>query len=231
MNKKGSQTDMIISFALFIVSLIFIYAIIGSPIKFPSQKQTSLNLLKNNVLLASESNFIVERIHSNNSNCIQTTLPTSFNGILTNSAITTGGNLALSCSINSGNLQINSFDGEVKAYYPSNEFDSSISCSTSSLGSCVNIEPSSIIYETLYTQKKIMKIVNQSENNNTLYGSVLGVSNSDNYNIMFIYQNGTTIGKQINNKIKTSIYSSDVQINYLSLLGKEERGVYILQLW
>jgi len=231
MNKKGSQTDMIVSFTLFIISLVFIYMIIGSPIKFPSQKQTSLNLLERNVLLASQSNFIVERIHSNKSNCVQTTLPTSFNGILTNSAIATGGNLALNCYIDSENLQVSSFDGEVKAYYPSNEFDSSINCSTNPLGNCINVTASSIVYETLYTQKKIMAVVNQSENNNTEYGSVLGVSNSDNYNVMFIYQNGTTIGKEINNKIKTSIYSSNVQINYLNLLGKEEKGEYILQIW
>lgn len=231
MNKKGSQTDMIISFTLFIISLLFIYAIVGSPIKFPNQKQSSLNLLEKNVLFSSESNFIVQRIYANNSNCIQTTLPTGFNGISANNAVAINGNIAHACSINSGNLQVNSSVGEVKIYYPSNDFDSSINCSTGSFGNCINTNTSSISYGTFYTQKKIMKIINQSENNNTDYGSILGVSNSDNYNIMFIYQNGTIIGKQIDNKIKTSIYSEEIQINYLNLFGKEEMGRYILQIW
>lgn len=231
MNKRGSQTGMIISFTLFVVSLVFIYFIIGSPIKFPNQKQSSLNLLEKNVLLQSKNNFIVERIYSNNSNCLETPLPTSFNKVSTNSAIALGGTSNLNCSIVSGKFQTKPFNGEIKVYYPSNDFNSSLNCSANSLGDCNETTINSISYEKHYTQKKIMRVINQSENNNTNYSSILGVSESENYNIRFIYQNGTIIGKQIEDKIKTPIYSTNIQIYYLDLSGKEKRGTYILQIW
>lgn len=230
MNKKGSQIGMIMSFTLFVVSLIFIYTIVGSPIKKVNQKQDSLSIVQDNALRAIKSQVILERVYSNGGNCLSVSVPSNSYSSL--QAISVSNNARVGSYLDTSSVRVENSTGELKIYYSEPYFNQNPTCSTTcSSGSCIAPAVSSIVKENVYVEKLILNVINQTEYNYTNYSNVLGVPGGYDYAVLFQYQNGTIIGKNVDSSIKTSIYSLTQPITYLDLNGLEKRGNLIVKIW
>lgn len=228
-NKKGSQIGMIMSFTLFIISLIFIYTIVGSPIKKINQNQDSLNIVKENVLNLIQANVILERIYTNNIGCVALSIPSNSFGSL--QAIATSNGSRVGSYLDTNEVRVENSTGELKIYYSSNYFNVAPECSsTCSVGSCYSPSINSLVSEKVAVEKLILNVVNQTEFNNS-YASTLGIPSGNEYAVLFKYSNGTVVGKDVNNAIKTNIYSASEPISYLNLDGIEKRGNIIIKIW
>lgn len=73
-NKKASHVGVVLSFVIFVTFLVFLFSILGSPIKLPSNKDASLDYLEIRLADKFSSNLTIltiSPINSGNKNCIE----------------------------------------------------------------------------------------------------------------------------------------------------------------
>jgi len=228
-NKKGSHTGMILSFILFITSLLVIYSVVTIPSNQSLEKKYSIDILKTNLVKEIGHNIITVRIHNSSAGCMSFLTPkNSFSNLKLigvnsiESEIKTNTSLGLTYVENADNL--------TKIYY-TDGINFSNTLSPASISSCNSINVSNILYENRILEASIIKIINDVNSSYDSLKSTLEVPNNDEFKLEFIYSNSTKIGEFITNDIKTNVYVSEYKINYISLNGEEKIGVIKIGLW
>lgn len=228
MNKKGSHIGVIISFTLFVVSLIFTYVIIASPLKISSEKENSIFLLKNSVINEVSEKSPIVRFNSVGSGCVTFNTPENNFSNLSSFAVNINEN-EIPSSISGSNTIFQDGSGFVKIYFTNSSIIKSLEYSESS---CLPIQPSSINIEQIIYEKKIVDFINLLHSNYTFVKGKFLLNAGDDFNVLFKYSNGTIIGfpgREV--KIKSNVYAREYKISYISLDGKIKEGSLIIKIW
>ena len=226
-NKKGSNVGMVLSFTIFITSLLVIYSLIGSPFDASVSKQNSISSLDQSVMNMIESNtLIVRATNPGNDSCYSIKTPQNNFVDLTYVATDVSGNEVASY-VSPTETFFSNQTNSTKIYYSNSSFIKTIN-QTSTACSPANI--SSVEFQKRVLEKNIIWVINQTDKNYLNFKSQVDLGAGDDFNILFDYRNGTVLGSN-SSEPQTNIYSDEFNVNYISLSGKEKTGGLILKVW
>jgi len=134
----------------------------------------------------------------------------------------------ISSSVNSGNISLTGGENLTKIYVSNNSF---VNKKYLSLTDCTGVKIDDLTKEKRVTEKGILNLISNLQINYSKIKNELGIPNMDDIEIGFNYPNGTIIEGGSKQTTKSNIYAKTVQVNYLSLDGKEEVGGVILKTW
>lgn len=230
-NKKGSHMEMVMSFTIFIVALIFAYTIVDNPLKAGFNKEDSVVLLEDKIIDEISRDVIIVWVSSNESVPANLVFETPNISLFDNPELvavdSNGDRLPSSFGVGDSTVSIDS-SGFVKAYYT----DSSFNTAPMALEgwSLVPKDVKSKTLEKRIFEKEMIEIINKSIENETGTRRDLEISLSNEFSIAFDYLNVTIIGS-LGKEIKGNIYAKESYINYLSVDGEEKIGRLIVKIW
>ena len=79
-------------------------------------------------------------------------------------------------------------------------------------------------------EQKIIEFIHLYETNYSKIKGELGIPSSDEFNVLFIYENSTQVGTN-NNDLNTNIFAHTIQVEYLDEKGNEKTGEIIFKIW
>lgn len=231
MNKKGSHIEMVMSFTIFIIALIFAYTIVENPLKSGFDKEDSVILLEDKIIDAVSRDVIIIWVSFNESGPADLVFGTPNLSLFDNPELvavdSNGTRLPSFFDASDSTVSMNS-SGFVKAYYTDSSFNSNGTLPLGSPSSPKNAK--SEVFEKRIFEKEIIEIINKSFENETGVRKDLEISLSNEFSVAFDYGNGTTIGS-LGKEIKGNIYAKESYINYLSIDGEEKIGGLIVKIW
>jgi hypothetical protein len=219
---------IILSFTLFITSVIFIYSIASAPISFSGEKYEVIDIVKNNFIdYNSEDIFIIRLGADAGDPCVTFSKPeTSF----TNESVfakSIGYSGEIHSSITGNDITVNGGVGARKLYLTNSSLNKNLG--TPGVG-CTPVTPLSVSKRKIITEKNIIYILNELDVNYTDTKNDLGISMDHDVLISFVYANATEIGME-GREVKENIYANKYKVEYLSLDGDKKIGDLIIKLW
>lgn len=230
-NKKGSQVGIIMSFTLFILSIMFIFSIVSPPVNIDKSKLYSMEVLEKNVLENISENIELVLINDpiigdNCSSFSYSSLGISKeNFIVKNSS----GNEIESHS-NSGNVYLEkdgTDDNFFKIYFSNGSFNNTLE---STEENCDSSEIYYVFEKEIIVEENLVELINDYEEDYSSTKENLGIPVSEEFNLFFVNNNGTKIGLE-REGLNTNIFAKTIQINYLDDKGNENIGELILKVW
>jgi hypothetical protein len=229
--KRGSHIGFVLSFAIFIISLMFFYSII-KPQLTTSEEKNILENIKSEVLDSSHGNSLVISV-SNNSvrgteNCLKINLSGADTSNL-NWIVKDKNNNPVNSTLEGDFLKAK-WIGEnfFRIYYSEQKFNN---YSLQGALTCANSTISSTISEDYTLEDKIVNLTNNlgSEDYYNNFKKDFGISNDEEFSVRFIYQNGTFIGAEKN--VSGEIYSDESTVQYLDKDAGFETGKIRVRVW
>ena len=241
MEKRGSHVGIILSFAMFVVFLVFLYSITEPAIKTQTDKEFLLGYLKGGVLERSSAEMTGTTILSSGGwedkyNCLE--INYSLMGIEnpTNiSLVAYNETNPLSSNFDGGYLYIGGFSDKkqfFKIYYSEEPLDNNAEV----IGSCTQIVKEDeytigLIRTTKYIfESRIIELINDYESDYESIKEELKVPIGSEFDFSFRYSNGTTIGTG-EKSITTSIYAEETPIQYIDKQASINSGFINIRIW
>lgn len=225
-NKKGSHIGIILSFTLFVTSIIFLYNIIESPVKIAGEKSDNLDLIKNNFMQLTNEEVTIARIEPT-AGCVAFDTPETQ---ITSPQIYAVNNQTTDSSISAGQSTVSTDGLFTKVYYSNYSFDDNLNSPGTG---CTPITPSSISNTKYATEKKITEFVNLSINNESRFQTMMEITDDYEFSFVFEFSDGTILGEDrtMNRNINSDIYSREYLVNYLSINAEERTGKLRIKVW
>jgi hypothetical protein len=229
-NKKGSHVGIILSFTLFITSILFIYNIANSPIKTSIEKYNVIETIKNNFInYNSESVFVIRIPGDTFPNCVRIERPDGLydDGQIFGKLISEGKTNEIGTTISDDYIYFQGSLGAKKLYYTNNSPDKTLTVVTSdcSDSNIFNVDEGFFLME-----KRIIETFEKFKDDYADAKEELDISKDYDVVISFEYPNGNII--KINDKdVKDDVYANKYRVEFLSLDGDEEIGNLIIKIW
>jgi hypothetical protein len=223
-NKKGSHVGLVLSFVLFIAFVVFVYQILTPFVKGFDEDISSIDSIKKNIVEEVSEEVYSVRIYDDSNPCVRFSTPDSLSGQIV--SVDSNG-VEIESNITGGQTFVEGSQGLVYLHY-GNNFTKSETLTT---GSCVLVTPSSVTVEERILEKKIIDLINKTENNYTLAKEELNVLYDQEFEFLFDYMNGTVLGSVSTANLKTNIYSREFIVGYLTIKGEEKTGKLIIKTW
>ena len=227
-NKKGSHVGMVLSFSMFIIFLIFVYTIVGSPINSKKQNENIFENIQKEIIKEISDLVYTSRIYDvdNAGGCINISNPENeFPNpvvIVKNESEEIGSEISGDWTLIPGGI------GFMKVYYSNDFFINTTSFSGTN---CVSIEIDSISNEERILEKKIILLLNGIKENYSIVKNDFGISNNVDFNLQFEYSNGTILESTEFGELKREIFATKMPINYLDIYANEKIGSLIIRTW
>ncbi len=223
--KKGSQVSMILSFIIFVIAIIFIYVFASSTISRGGTEKELLKTIEGNVLENLYSSVWVLRGYdvANSGGCIQMPLPEVISGGDTIAVSDSGG---IQSSVSGNSVLVEGGKGFMKIYYSNLIKNNHVFTGSG----CNSISPESEKKEKLIPIKKVLDLMSNFSSNYESTKNLLDVPSSMEFNLYFLYSNGTAVGNDLV-KSDVEIYSEDLKFNYLSENASSEIGTLRVKIW
>ncbi|MDP3966614.1 MAG: hypothetical protein Q8Q04_03720 [archaeon] len=226
-DKKGSHISLVLSFIIFVVSLIFVYIIAGASINNDESKVGVLLSIEKNVKSELLDDIWVIRLNADESaSCMKLTIPSEV--LITGgktAAIGDNGTVKSKVSGQNGKNLFVEGGGFVKVYY-STIFGNDVFGSDD----CVNLIGDSWSKEEVIIESKINQLIANFSGNYSLLKEKIGIPSNMEFNLQFEYQNGSILGSPGPN-LNTEVYLREIGIFYLSQNSKYENGKIIIKIW
>jgi hypothetical protein len=227
-NKKGSHVGMVLSFTMFIIFLIFVYVIVGSPVNSKKQNENIFETIQKETIKAISDLVYTTRIYDavNVGGCIEISNPeTDFTNLV---VIVKNESGEISSDIIGDSTYLPGGIGFMKAYYSDDLFEKE---KTFSESGCISILTDSITNEKRILEKKIINLLTEMDDNYSIVKNNFGIDNSVNFNLQFNYENGTVLESSEFKELKTEIFAKEISINYLDIYANEKIGSLIIKTW
>lgn len=227
-NKKGSShVGIVLSFTLFVTSIIFLYNIVGAPVQDIDEKTDNIDFIKSNFISYNSEDIVIARIPAS-AQCVTISNP-DFDFDSPQIYANSNGN-EIGASIVGGTSEIALSSEMTKVYYSNSSFEKEIEYTS---GGCISTQPSSISYDNIILEKNINQLTEILNDNETQFRDIMKISNDYEFAFIFEFSNGTRIGHDIteDRNIKTNIYSREYIVNYLSLKGNNQLGKLEIKIW
>ncbi|MDP3986621.1 MAG: hypothetical protein Q8P81_00140 [Nanoarchaeota archaeon] len=232
--KRGSHIGIVLSFVIFITSVIFIYAIIQPAVK-RNDNQNLIESVKTNIIKESSANLTTGSIFitEESEDCVQ--LTQFFTKTGTSKKIvakTISGEVINIGSVNEQPAHLRAQVGEelLFTFYASDEFEE-----ITPLGLACNEKEFSLNAlrtERIIFEKKILELIQEYKTNYTGLRETLGMSGANGFGFEFIYNNGTQIVTEERNVPKISIYTRDFPTEYLEDKDTSKKaGILRVKIW
>ena len=239
-NKRGSHVGVVVSFAIFVTFLFFVYAILEPTMTTERDKQYILDYLKLNLVdnVSSEVTTLTINVieSTGDKDCINTqTIYPYIEGYEYDLLITNGSNFIFSYSFNpSTDVWIETgkdFTGLLKVYY-GDEVNKS---PESSVSGCVP-RLSSVGYVKSYSEIFESKIGDINESYYTDYEglkSELGIPDGTEFSFYLLDGERNEIFKAENQAPSTtkSVYVEEIPIQYVDEQGNIKFGFLVIKVW
>lgn len=237
LDKRGSHIGIVLSFILFITSILFLILLLSPMIKTNQSKQFILDGIKLGVLEDVEEEVMTFSINIDgtvNKDCIK------FNNIVgsieeltdLNRLVIKNGSEKLAYNVNGNLLSIRTginFNGMLK-FYQSDESDGP----SGDVGTDCTPDPGyTIEYITSKEYSTESKIINLFERYETGYETLkqeLGIPEDVDFSVGFRYDNGTLIGGG-GEELPTDIYVKEFAMQYLDSNANINTGFLIIKVW
>jgi|APSaa5957512622_1039677.scaffolds.fasta_scaffold11625_5 hypothetical protein len=229
-NKKGSHVDVVISFVIFIMFVVFIFILVRPAGDFEKDHKQTLEYLKleigeqisGEILTINLVNSSVQDAET----CVSVdTTDLSISGLDSIAKNFDGDTLD---SFNSGGVLQVEWNGEssFRTIYAASDFNSHVGSS----GTC----DSGVIKSTRESEEILeSKIIDLILSYNSDYESLKSsfkISNREDFDFQFDYDNGTILGTGIS-EVRTEIYVEKYQVNYLDKEANRKSGYILLFVW
>jgi len=243
MNKRGSHIDVIISFAIFIAIIIFVFAIIQPVIYNKQNKGVITGQIEKKILDNVSGNLTIISVSARDlsSACVD------LKDFITNSNIgTTPHIIATNEAGTIYSLEVSSPDVYVTRTSASNEFfriyGSSLfpesttgqpgSCTALTLGSgSGNYSVNQIQSEDYVFEKSVLQLISYINADRGAAKDYFNVSELNNFGFNFTYQNKTSIGTTDNLPSSSNIYSQAFPVIYVTENASIESGSITIRIW
>lgn len=227
LNKKGSHVGIVLSFTIFVTSLIFIISLFSNFINFDVDKKDQLNLLTDNLInKISEEIYVVNVYDSSSANCSQINTPNfaleNYNVLSIDSA-----NIEFPSTIYGQKTIFEGGKGFSKFYYYENGFTKTLELPTQT---CNEISIKNVNKQKMILESKILEIITKIENSYDSLKNELKIGFDDEFNVIFIDAEGNTHTKN-EKDLKTNIFSREISIKYVGIDGLEKKGNLIIKIW
>ncbi|NCN52079.1 hypothetical protein GW931_03640 [archaeon] len=224
-NKKGSHVSMILSFILFVVSLIFIYLIASSSI-LPSEKvKNEVSNLERNIVKTLSSEIWVLRVNEEGMSdaCFSMTKPEDISNAETIALDDSGG---INSSTSGNQILIDGGKNFVKVYFS----DLIQNQNTLLTTGCTQISPNSTIKEKVISESQILNLMSNFSSNYSSLKEQLGVPTSMDFDLYFEYKNETTVG-ELKSDPSTEVYSKEINLFFVSNKAVNDEGKLRIKIW
>lgn len=229
LNKKGSQIGIVMSFTIFIISLIFIFSMLSPPTKVDKNKIYSLDFLEKNVIenVSEEVGIVLINDNGGTKSCLA--LNKNDLGYRSKEFIVKNKDWNEVPSGSAGSFiylekESNPFS---RVYFSETSFNKSQNYAGTD---CDSAKIYTVLTQRMIIEKRVRDLIEKYELNYSSLKSGLGVSNSDEFNILFYYENGTQIG-EINDEVNSNVFAKTIQVKYLDEKGNKKIGELILKVW
>jgi hypothetical protein len=233
-NKKGSHVGMVLSFTLFIVFLIFVYTIVGSPVKTRRENENIFQDIQKKILEEVSEEIYTTRIGYGESmpggeDCYEISNPENDFSEINSIVIQQEVNEEVGSIIEGDLTKIDPFMEFTKIYYSETPFENT----EEFIGTnCILIDADSISKEERILERKIISLMEKMANNYTLIKEEFGIGGNIDFHLEFEYDNGTKIeGSEFNEDLKREIFARSFYISYLSLDAREKAGRFLIRVW
>ena len=237
MNKRGTHVGLVLSFAVFVIFLVFLYSVIEPAIKIQKDKRSLLDYLERELIEQFNGNvetftvIIEEEIHPNK-DCIN--IPNILKDMVDedNLIIKDDKDNILNYSVQGQSLLIKvgyNFSGFLKVYYAEELGRSPIFKG----GGCHPITNVSLGIIRTYTEvfeTKIYDLFERYENDYESLKEDLKIPAGTDFGFSFVLSNGTIISTQEETPL-TSIYAREVPIQYIDNQGNIDFGYINIRVW
>jgi len=232
-NKKGSHVGMVLSFTLFIIFLIFVYTIVGSPIKTRRENENIFQDIQEKILDDVSEEIYVTRISNfellTGEDCYEISNPENdFSEI---NSIVIGQELdeEIGSTIEGDLTKINPSMGFIKIYYSETSFENTEEFNGTN---CKLIGVDSIFKEERILEKKIISLIEKMANNYSLLKEEFGIGGNVDFHLEFNYENETKIGSsEFNEELKREVFARSFFISYLASHAREKTGRFLIRVW
>lgn len=236
-NCRGTHVGIMLSFAIFVIFLSFLYSIVSPSITTQRDKSFFLDHLEAELMTQSYGDIetftiIIGDTINPNKNCIK--LQNVLKDIVDeeNLIIKDENNKILNYSVQGQSLKIYTgydFSGFIKIYYsadlaPSPPFTG---------GGCepvTGVSVGLITADTEVFESKIFDLFYRYENEYEVMKEEFNIPAGSEFGFSFILSNGTTISTQ-EEKPLTSIYAKEVPIQYIDYQGNIDFGYINIRVW
>lgn len=241
--RKGTHVGVIISFAIFITFLVFLFLILEPSINVNGEKEAVLDDIELSLLdyLTSEITTISIRVNDQiiftGENCLK------FNQVNPLNETGLGGEHMFVKNLTGSNLQFNWFSAQrhletenngINRFfkiYASNGIESS---ETDFPIVCQNIQPGRYTVGVVKTEehileKNILDVIELYRTNYTLLKQNIGLMTVE-FGFDFIYNNGTILSTEESSQ-RVSIYTKEVSFDYLDKNLNDNVGSMVIKTW
>jgi flagellar capping protein FliD len=242
-NKRGSHVGMILSFAIFITFIVFLYAVLKPSVNTGEDKKSTLDYLKMKITENISSNFTSAGVQINSSanpgqKCVTLQNFLAFLEILPPYRIivkneTENIQPAYIVDLSSGNLEINRATRNNLFFkiYSAPEFDglvvnTSISCSNP----ITNYVVSSVKIDNYIFEKGVYSFVNYYNNDYDKLKNDLNVPSGNEFGFEFTQGNGTKISAE-NLVAAGTVYAEEIPIQYIDNSANIQSGFINIKVW
>ncbi len=239
MNKRGSHVGVIMSFAIFVTFLAFLYAVVEPTTKVQKDKQFLISYLKLELIENFSANLTTSSIKVDDSftitkscirfNNLRIRFPEGENLVIKDES----GNILNYSRIGRDNLIIDIINPSNKFFriYSSTEFQEGYPAEGTD---CDNINENYIIGR-IKTEKdifatKIVKMINRHKNDYEALKDELKVPLGSEFGLGFTYSNGTII-KTEDKETKVNIYVEEIPIQYVGKEANINPGFLRIKMW
>lgn len=231
MKKRGSHVGIMLSFAIFITFLAFIYSILQPAIKIHDNKQFILDALAREIIKEISGNLTTITISNNSStsyDCLKiNTNELGINGI--NSIVKKEDSQIADYNYTGSDILIEYNNEKIFKIYSSDFIESqntSISCENISEDYKVGL----LKIEDYAFIKKIEDLINKTKEEYSTVKSELKISPVNDFSFSFDYNNGIIHNIEIKN-VSTNVFSEEYSIIYVNNEGDISRGVLKVMIW
>jgi len=214
-NKKGSQVGIVMSFTIFIISLIFIFTLISPPVSVDKSKLYSMEVLERNVRNNISENIGLVLLSQGDYNYFIVKDYLS-------QEVASGGSVSETIYFDK-----TSNNNLFNVYFSNHEFYRELE--TLNTG-CDSAKIYGVLTKKIIIQKNIEELIANYNSNYSEIKEYVGISSADEFNVFFIYENGTKIGTE-KDKLNTNIFAKTIQLQYLDNKANEKVGELILKIW
>jgi hypothetical protein len=248
MDKRGSHIGIIISFAIFVVFLVFLYIVIEPIIKINKDKELILNYVKEELIRESSSELISasfkinDEVNLGGASCFSVNSSVSTTkkvGIITKNE----SNSVICSNISSPNYDI-VYIGESNPSDKVYEVDYSLEFNNISIeSSCVNLLQNCIrlVKDENYSigfvkkgsyffESKIIEVIKEYNSNYESLKTKFSIPKSSEFAFSFVTQENKELGTKFE-ETTTNIYSEKLPILYIDTEANLKSGFIVVKVW
>jgi len=226
-SKKGSHVDVIISFMIFILFVIFLFIIINPTQIVEKDKKQTAEYIKLKIDERIRQEIVIVNVGNTSARNAEDCLSFDTSNLEISGMTPIAKDASGSPAGTQGNLEIDwAGSSFFRVYYSKDAFNPPVGSSST----CLTGEVKSVKYLEEGVEKNITKLISDYALNYSALKTEFGISSKEEFALQFEFSNGTTIGIAPQNT-KLDRYAEKYQRYYFDMEANKKSGYFTLYIW